>query len=368
MNFTASSISTGMQCPKLYKYKYVEGYRGKATGPMKIGTLTHKGLEEYWLAKSLDEALEAMRIMSEGSEWDGQEDDWWKSDDGQIAYARCCAYVRGYYAKYKDRDLLEDLLWDFDELPVTIFVEKEFQFKLNGVNYRGKMDVLIIDHERNEATVIEHKTTSSAVDIGGNYFRRLPLDIQLTIYRQAALQHLKERAGAEWDPPLPRVIYDVIQTSKSAPRQKTKEEGGHPVRKRKEETLEEVDARKQANLETLEEFSERMAKEYGDDEGRSSKYVRHETMCTNSQHIQRLIELEEYVSLLENKGFLEIRNSTSCGNYGGCAFLDVCLGVTTLNGALHLEKREVLHPELEGKKPKQVSYNCQKEISNVIRI
>ena len=58
-----------MQCPKLYKYKYVEGYRGKPTGPMKIGTLTHKGLEEYWLGKSLDEALDAMRTMSEGEEW-----------------------------------------------------------------------------------------------------------------------------------------------------------------------------------------------------------------------------------------------------------------------------------------------------------
>ena len=354
MDFTASSISTGMQCPKLYKYKYVDGYRGKATGPMKIGTLTHKGLEEYWLGKSLDEALEAMRIMSEGDEWDGQEDDWWRSDDGQIAYARCCTYIRGYYAKHKDRDPL----WDFHELPVTIFAEKEFQFKLNGVNYKGKMDVLIIDHEFNEATVIEHKTTSSSIGIGGNYFRRLPFDVQLTIYRQAALEHLKERADTKWDPPLPRVIYDVIQTSKSSPRQKTKEEGGCPVRKRKDETFEEVDARRKANLETLEEFSERMTKDYGDDEDRPSKYVRHEIMSTHAQHIQRLIELEAYASLLENKGFLEIRNSSSCGGYGGCAFLDVCLGTTALDGALYLEKREVLHSELEGKKPKQVSYNC----------
>ena len=101
-----------------------------------------------------------------------------------------------------------------------------------------------------------------------------------------------------------------------------------------------------------------MAKEYTSDEVYPWRYVRHEAMCTQAQHTQRLMELEEYVNLLKNTGFLEIRNSTSCGNYGGCAFLDICLGASTLDSAMNIEKLEDLHPELEGKKSTWISYNC----------
>ena len=358
MSFTASSISTGAQCPKLYKYKYVQGYREEITGPIRIGILFHKGVEEYWLGNDLATAISSMEAMS-------KEDDWWESDNGKVAYARCCAYVKGYYAKYHGQDTTRDTAHNGH--PTTMFIEKEFEFRLNGVNYRGKMDVLILDRKLNEITIIEHKTTSTDISIGGSYLRKLPIDIQLTIYRQAAIDLLKKRVT--WDEQsggvlirknpndfvMPTIVYDVVQTTKASPRQKTKKEGGHPVKKRKDETQEEVEKRKEENLETLTEFTERIAKEYKEE---SEKYVRHEVMCTKDEHTIRLIELEEYVKLLQNKGFLEIRNSTACGNYGGCAFLDVCTRTGRLDDFSKIEKVEDLHQELTDKNPRWVSYNC----------
>tara|TARA_R100001480_G_scaffold104823_3_gene107423 strand:- start:738 stop:1820 length:1083 start_codon:yes stop_codon:yes gene_type:complete len=359
MNFTASSIITGMQCPKLYRYKYVDGYKSKLTGPIRVGILVHVGLEEYWLGNSLEESLAEMHNVVSGVGPGNSKDDWWDSDDGQIAYEKCRAYIRGYYKKYTGDDgWAKDPIKCFGKNPITIFTEKEFEYISNGVKYRGKMDVLIVDYKLGQVTVIEHKTTSSDIAIGGNYFRRLPVDIQLTIYREAATRFLRENTGWERTEayPVPIVIYDVIQTTKASPRQKTKKEGGSPVTRRKGENDDQVKARKLFNLETLEEFSERMSREYEEDL-HPSKYARQEVMCTSAQHEIKLIELEEYGKLLLNRDFLEIRNSTSCGNFGGCAFLDVCLGVTPLEGMLSLERSEDFHPELEGKAPRWISYN-----------
>ena len=334
-SYTASSVTAGMQCPMLYKIKYVLGYRSDASSAMKTGTLVHKGLEQYWLWKPIHESINTMYKLAYG----GDEIDWWESDEGQIAWAKCTAYIRGYYKKYRDN---EPLLKGVPEgNHVDVYVEREFSYDWLGITYQGKIDLIIHDHITGEVVIMDHKTTGSSL---AGYFDRLPLDVQLTLYRQAVIRmfpHLSEKGT-----PLPRVFYDVIGTTRSVPKQKNKAMGGKSVVRRKDETDEELAARKEANQETIAEFQCRMALEYTSDD--CEKYVRREIVCTSAQHCRRLIEIEDYVKLLEDKGFLEIRNSTSCGNYGGCAFVGVCVGRESLDDLHGISQSERKHPELSG--------------------
>jgi len=343
MSYTASGINAGLACPKLFQWKYVQMYRDKESLAMKVGTLVHKGLEAYWLEKDLFNALMDMQKSY-------IEDDWWQTDEGNLAYIKCRAYVSGYYARYYGKDKLHTF-----RLPTTVWVEKEFEYTWADVTFKGKLDVLIVDHKNGTAMVVEHKTTGSSLEIGGVYFDRLPMDVQCTIYRQAALELLMEDSRTAWDPELPRVVYDVIGTTKSLPKQKTKAMGGKSVVKRKTETQDEYLQRKADNHETVDEFQMRMLKTYKDDE--CAKYLRHEVPSTMQQHTDRLTELCNYVKLLGNKEFLEIRNSTSCGNYGGCSFVDVCLGRERPDDSTKLIKLQESHPELDGKGNKWVTHN-----------
>ena len=336
MSFTASSINAGLQCPKLYKFKYIDGYRAGESTPMKIGTLVHKGLESYWLGKDLSNALMDMQDVY-------MEDDWWTSGDGLVAYVKCRAYIHGYYKKYYEKDPLRTFIRS-----TTVWTEKEFEFTWADVTFKGKLDALVIDHKLGTAQVIEHKTTGTTIEVGGVYFDRLPMDVQCTIYRQAALEILMEDPRTDWDPELPEVHYDVIGTSRAAPKQIKK------IARRKNETDEELAKRKEENQETIKEFEDRMTEIYEWHD--CSKYIRHEVPCTMMQHTNRLTELVEYVKLLENKEFLEIRNSTACGSYGGCSFVDVCLGRGRLDDSTKLVKLENSHPELDGKGNNFVSF------------
>ncbi|MAF79983.1 hypothetical protein CL629_02800 [bacterium] len=354
MSFTASSISTGMQCPRLYKYKYIDGYRSEPSAAMKTGTMVHLGLETYWNGEDLMTALLNMESLKMG-------DDWWEEEEGLIAFAKCQAYVNGYYKKWEKDDELHNI---FNDAPITIYPELKFEFEHGDLKVRGKFDVLIVNKDTFESVVIEHKTTSLSIDSGGIYFDKLPMDIQCTIYREAA-HMLTKKICKDASPvgefggknpcalPLPRVFYDVISTTKSGPKQKTKAMGGKSVVRRKDETDEELVARKEANKETIEEFGQRMVDTYEEDD--SPKYVRHEVSATFGQHVLRMIELDEYTTLLSDTRFQKTRNSTACGSYGGCAYLDPCLERGTLQDSPKLVKLDVLHPELDGERARKLS-------------
>ena len=345
MSYTASSINAGLACPRLYKWKYVDGWNSIPSSAMSVGTLVHKGLEAYWLGKKLSNALQDM--------WNSTaESDWWQSEEGLIAYAKCGAYIKGYYEKYWGKDPLNTFSGH-----VTVWTEREFEFTYADVTFKGKFDVLIIDHENKTAHVIEHKTTSLSLEIGGVYFDRLPMDVQCTIYRQAALEILMDPSTPSLTndyPELPVVTYDVIGTNRGAPKQKTKSEGGKKVSRLKDETDAELAKRKEDNQETIQEFEQRMTRLYKDPQ--IPKYVRHEVACTMLGHTDRLTELVKYTSLLANRGFLEIRNSTSCGNYGGCAFVDTCLGRAQPADSTRLVQKLDVHEELSGEVGNYVEY------------
>jgi len=321
--YTASSMNTGLQCPKLFNFKYIQLYRTKPTIHLYIGTALHAGLEQFFKGLPYQEAENAMFKSFEEYEYDEGID--------EINRERLRAYLKGYYNCWE----LERTVGLKDK---TVFVEQEFQFENQELEFRGKWDALVYDPETKTAIIYEHKTTGLNLEsVTDPYFDKLPLDTQCTIYREAAFRWLNANGYPTGE--MPRIIYDVIKKTKSSPKMKKR------IVKRKTETEEEFADRKAEQMETIQEFGERMMETYMN----TSPYFRHEIPFVFSDHKRRLIELEEYARLLGNKGFLEIRNSTACGNYGGCAFMNVCLGRERLDDSTTLIKQEEKHPELDGK-------------------
>lgn len=328
MSYTASSLTAGFQCPTLYKYKYVDLYRTLPSSAMFTGTLMHKGLEGFFSFLSVEESIDMMEEYAEA-----QDPGWIKSEPE--SWEKLKAYIGGYFLHWSPDDL-EDMI---------IFIEQEFSFQYGDVDpslrleFKGKWDVLIYDPKTMTALIYEHKTTSLKLESEtDSYFAKLPMDVQCTIYREAANKFLTACGHKLVE--MPRLMYDVIKTSKSCPKAKKS------CSRRKGETDEALAERKAEQVETLQEFSDRIRMEYVIGE---KKYFRHEVPFTTSNHMRRLIELTDYAKLLSRPGFLEIRNSTSCGNYGGCAFIDVCLGRERLDDSMKFIKLEEKHPELDGK-------------------
>jgi len=352
-SFTASSISTGMQCPKMYDYKYNKLYRSQPSPAMRIGTMVHRGLEEYWQGKSYEDALHAMAKEAHGCE----ESDWWRTEEGFVAFNKCRVYLGGYYDKWENadhfngKDIYTEIEFGFDHWYDTGSGRGADEVR----HLRGKMDALVYDRALQEVTIIEHKTTGATISKpGSGYFDNLSMDIQLTIYREAARVFL-EGKGVKVPSSEIKIIYDVIETSRGGPRQKSKEQGGKRVVRRKDETDEELAKRKEENQETLEEYHDRLMEFYKSEEG-SLRYVRKEVVCLNSEHEQRLQEILRYAKLLGNREFLEIKYTTSCSSYGGCPFVNVCTGRETLESSPNLVKLETKNPELDGKGNNVVSF------------
>ena len=355
MSYTSSSVGTAMSCLRKYNYKYIKQFRELSIGTAAVaGSLSHIGFESFWKGEDLVKAVSNMRLKSVGHhEWDLQRHQdklgniadvaFWESEEGMITFSKCKAYVIGYYNEYADEFVKGGL--------ETCVTEQEFEFNLGGHTFKGKWDVFYFDNGR--PVVLDHKTTSVSIETEtGVFFERLPMDVQCTIYREAAWR-VPNPTGA-----FPVVIYDIIASTKSSRKQKKK------IAKRKSETDEEYAKRKVENHESLEEYDERVTQTYLTN---PMKYVRYEVLCTISQHEERLQELLTYVGIL-NTGkihhpeLFEIRNSSSCFNYGGCTYMDVCLGRDSLESSTKLIQIDTNHPELNDKDSLVLPNN-----SNIIR-
>tara|TARA_R110002051_G_scaffold314371_1_gene391409 strand:- start:5636 stop:6667 length:1032 start_codon:yes stop_codon:yes gene_type:complete len=326
-------------------------YRPAAvSGPMLAGSLVHRGLEAFHEGLTYKNALIMMYESTVGwHEFDVQKHgtivpgdvfdyigdvSYWESEEGRINFSKCKAYVAGYYKRYQSQ------LEDIQDAKVRWLVEQEFNFKIDTkhgeITIRGKLDAVTGGSEL--PVILEHKTTSLSLEsVTGTYFARLPMDIQCTIYREAGW-----RLGNGF----PTLVYDVVGTSKASPKQKKK------IAKRKSETDDEYAERKAENQESLEEFDERIMEYYLE---HPEKYIRYEVICTEDQHNERLGELKTFMELLEegkkqygpdSSSLFNMRNSSACFNFGGCDYLNVCIGRESLESSEKLIQIENSHPEL----------------------
>jgi hypothetical protein len=303
---TISSLRTWNTCKRLYRYKYVELVRPAKSGrALDIGTAVHGGLEMFWHCMNIDSVL---------APCDALED--------PVDRARARAMLRAYATRWEaDRA-------DWDVLSVE---GKLDTVTLGPVQFTGKSDAAVRYRPTGKPYLLEHKTTSDDVEtVGDDYWQRLALDTQVTLYRQDLERRLNEPAG---------ILYDVIKKPGGSPKLKEK------VAKRKTEADEEYEARKLAARETFQEFEDRLTETMLAEP--DVYLVRREVHRTRDQNDAILAELQEVATEIDGYRGTYPRNDGACSaRFGTCPFLGVCAGAQQLDDP-KFKQIDSPHPETQ---------------------
>lgn len=301
MFITASSMNTYAQCARKYEYSYIKEKRpSKPQAALLTGTAVHLGLESWWNKQDFVQAMDAIKKFQ-------TESPFWSTDAGCIEAARVRAYVAGYYRHRSG----------FHDRYDVVGVEQEFKFTLEGVEFRGKIDLLLRDRD-GRTHIVDHKTSGSRDldDPGSPFWSKLQFDTQMVLYRLAA----EEIVGSSGTPTL---VYDVVRKTKSKPAQRKR------ISKKKSETEFQYEARKLDNTETTHEYQNRIRQTYQED---GSRYIWRVIPLPSHQFEEKREEIIQVAGQMSEPHMLYPRNQNSCITlYGQCPFFSVCCGAETLD-------------------------------------
>jgi hypothetical protein len=212
-----------------------------------------------------------------------------------------------------------------DEIYETLAVEVEFAAPLydpdTGIEsdswyLRGKLDGIARDVTTGEVVIVEHKTASSDISPGSDYWRRLRLDSQISMYFDGAVALGYEPVG---------IVYDVL--AKPALRL-----GGATKKRSEPETLDEFRVR----------YAEAIAANPNAIYARS-RLVRFDAELDEFRRDlwQTARQLDEAMQRGEYP-----RNPSNCWKYNSmCEFFAVCSGEANLDNPALFNKRGA-HTEL----------------------
>lgn len=203
---THSRIRCAQQCLRKHYLQYEHGIRPEVTDEnLRIGSAFHRGLELMGEMPEDEAILEALSDYDEGPPagfTDEEAHDWWVERE---TVAR----------------LLTAHAWRWREMNAEMEVlATERTFEIPVVNPRtgypsrtwtlaGKRDKIVRLPDGRTA-ILEYKTTSSEIDPDSDYWQRLRMDSQISLYWLAA-----EDEGYEID----TVLYDVTHKPGIRPRQ-----------------------------------------------------------------------------------------------------------------------------------------------------
>lgn len=208
---TASRMASLLTCPRKHYYAYELGLKKVvASDALRFGTAWHGAMEARWRgAASFAEALAA-------SAGEAQELD-------ELQLSTLAGLLAGYYATHGEHD----------SLVKELNPEVEFRHPLKGsrtFDAAGKIDGLGVLHDGRLA-LVEHKTTSSDVGAGSEYWSRLR-------FNQQVYQYVVAARALGWDVAV--VLYDVTRKPM--------------IRQKKDETAEQFGLRLADDARTRPEF------------------------------------------------------------------------------------------------------------------
>ncbi len=307
---TNSRLSSARACQRLDRIKYVLGYRPATDAEtLRFGTLVHQMLEAWWtMPKEMRLAAALAAVPANTDPFDR---------------AKAEEMIRGYDARWAlDADNYE-----------VLAVEKEFRCELRNpttgrtsrlFELGGKVDAIVRDRRDGRVLVVEHKTSSFDIGPGSEYWRRLRMDGQVSIYFQGAGSLGHDVSGC---------LYDVL---------------GKPGQK----PLQPGKTRKVA--ETPGEYRVRIAEAIAEDPNRY--YQRGEVVRLETETQDALFDIWQTAQQINEAKQADRapRNPDACVRWGRtCEFFDVCTGVASLDDPLLFKKSERTHPELSAERPKE---------------
>lgn len=312
---TSSRMKAFRTCARLHQYRYLECRVPMGeSGPARFGTLFHAALETWWKAYAEDPltrvrlALETIALHS--------------ADEEERIIAE--ELMAGYHLRWHQEPL------------VTELVEHEFQMPLVNpmTNHpsrtwtlSGKIDALVTSELDQRRYLVEHKTTSQAIDEGSGYWQRLRMDGQVNVYYDA----FDDVAGC---------IYDVIRRPGQRRLKAT------PPESRKYTAKGALYSTQRDQDETLDEFRLRIREAIASEP--ESYYKRGVVVRLEREiHEARLdlwlqaTQMREVIAL-----GLHPRNPDSCIQFNRtCDYFDVCTGVASIEDERLFKIRDA-HPEL----------------------
>lgn len=184
---TSSRLKDGRACARLHHIRYELGYSPVGdVAVLRFGRLWHAGLEEWWRAvavRAADPLEPALARVRTG-------------DADPFERAKAEALLVGYAVRW------------LDEPYDVIAVESEFRGPLRnpatGAASRtwrlgGKLDVLVRDRRDGLVRLMEHKSASEDISPGSEYWKRLRMDGQVSVYYEGARLLGYDVAGCIYD-------------------------------------------------------------------------------------------------------------------------------------------------------------------------
>ena len=274
---TASAIRSYLTCPRKYEFSYVENIRRDYdSDALRFGSLFHNVFEWLDLDVPWDEIC---RRVASGA----------ASDVEAQQVLRLTAAHHDYHDEY--------------EVEST---EHKWHQDIAGVECRGMIDRVIVLPDGRRA-VQEYKTSGEDISPGSMYWKRLRMDIQVSMYLVAS--------GAD------TIIYDV--TRKPTIRQKKSE--------------------------TVQEYGERLT---ADVQSRPEYYFQRQEIARTDQDVLDTLEDIRGVDRLVSLGVYP-RNTSACCRFGTCEYFELCSnGHKPADGApAGFVQLTTSHPELDNAEP-----------------
>lgn len=334
-SLTNSMRSKFAACHRAYRIAYVDLYR-PAIEPeaLSFGTAMHALLENYWNGVSRF----ILPPPSEGL------------DDYRTATLK--ALYNGYVNRYEAEDSLK-----YELVGAEIGFEAPLMNPETGAmsktwHLAGKIDAIAREKATGKTIIVEHKTTSADIGPGSDYWRKIPIDGQVSGYYIGA-----KTAGYEAQ----NCLYDVIRkpTIKPSSSVPVLDEDGLKIvvdEATGERVLKKDGSPRQSagegmklltREETVTEWFNRLS---ADISSRPDYYYARLDVARSSD------DLAEYLFDMWAVG-REIadaermdrfsRNPQSCSVYGTCEYFDVCTGCASLDDVTLYKKIDTPNPELE---------------------
>ena len=315
---SASRLRDARACQRLHRYRYGLGYRPAVEAEtLRFGALVHAGLEAWWRAPAPERLTAALQAIAGG-------------EADPFERARAEAMLRGYDAR-----------WDGEQLEV-LAVEVEFATALvNPETGRpsqtwrlgGKIDAVVRAGD-GRVLIVEHKTSSEDIAPGSDYWKRLRLDGQVSVYYEGARVLGHDVAGC---------LYDVLRKPALKPLKATAPE----ARKYKAGGV--LYANQRDEDETPDAFLLRCVEAIAADP--NGYFTRGEVVRLEIEMGEALFDVWQLGQQLREAERLDRypRNPDSCVRYGKtCAFFPACCGEASLDDPTLYRRSTNIHPELTG--------------------
>lgn len=302
---TNSRIGTFMTCPQKHEYQHTQGRVPIRTAEaLSFGRLWHKLMEAWWAPEHNGKASQ-FRLLAAESAMD------LTIDPFDIEKLRMM--LAGYTARWGDEPIETVAV----ELPFVMpLCDPDTGDESEFWTLEGTIDKIV--RKDGKLYIVEHKTSGDDASPGSDYWRRLAIDTQISIYYDGARKAGYDVVGC---------IYDVVQKPQQRPLKATPEEA------RKYTKTGALYANQRNEDETPTAYGTRIFEAMS--ENVNDYFVRGEVARLDAAIMRARSDVWEIAWTMQTQMEFGMapRNTRACRTPGGglCEYFDVCAGAAELS-------------------------------------